>query len=233
MYGRDWPPNKSASRSGEVPGQTKYMIGRDHALTGALGAIALALPPAHLHGPALALAAAATAGAALLPDLDEPGSTASRVAGPPSRAVSWVTGRLAGGHRQATHSLLAAAALAGLAGWVGTHVTAEAVVVGILACLAVRGAVPGPLRRLAWPAGAAAGWWAYTHPLGPGVLAACVGLGILAHLVGDVMTPAGVPALWPWRHRVAVPILARTGSLAERLAVPVIAAVGWALIIWR
>jgi membrane-bound metal-dependent hydrolase YbcI (DUF457 family) len=42
----------------------------------------------------------------LLPNLDEPGLTVSRKLGTISRSVSEVTNKIAGGHRQGTHSLL-------------------------------------------------------------------------------------------------------------------------------
>lgn len=42
-------------------------------------------------------------------------------------------------------------------------------------------------------------------------------LGYLSHIVADMLTPAGVPLLWPCRWRFRLPILApRKGNQLER-----------------
>jgi membrane-bound metal-dependent hydrolase YbcI (DUF457 family) len=82
------------------------MLGRDHALMGGLGFLTIA--PIVLHDPTwqvLGVGTVTSAAFALLPDIDEPGSTVSRKLGPISRGFSEMTRSLAGGHRQATHSL--------------------------------------------------------------------------------------------------------------------------------
>ena len=56
------------------------MLGHDHALSGALAFAAVA-PLLPVSGTQLAVAAALTAGAGILPDLDEPGSTIARTFG--------------------------------------------------------------------------------------------------------------------------------------------------------
>ena len=71
-----------------------------------------------------------------------------------------------------------------------------------------------------------------------------VALGCLAHLVGDWLTPEGVPLCWPWRHRFELPLLdIHTDRWVERcivapllLAVVLLAAVlrfGWLPILLR
>lgn len=52
------------------------------------------------------------------------------------------------------------------------------------------------------------------HALGMAVFA-----GYLAHLVGDMLTPSGVPLLWPLPLRLRVPLLVQTGGIIERLVV--------------
>jgi inner membrane protein len=43
-------------------------------------------------------------------------------------------------------------------------------------------------------------------------------LGYLSHILADMLTPAGVPLLWPCRWRFRLPILApRKGNQLERL----------------
>ena len=56
------------------------MLGHDHALSGALAFTAVA-PLLHVTGVHLAVGAVLTAGAGVLPDLDEPGSTIARTFG--------------------------------------------------------------------------------------------------------------------------------------------------------
>ena len=65
--------------------------------------------------------------------------------------------------------------------------------------------------------------------LGVNSVAAPLVLGYLSHLAADVLTPAGVPLLWPLKRRFAVP-LCRTGGVGEFLVVGVIVAGGsWSL----
>lgn len=86
------------------------MLGRDHALSGAV-AFTAAAPLLHATGIIpMAAGAALTAGAALLPDLDHPSSTAARSLGFLTRTFAWTLARVSGGHRHGTHSLLGIAA---------------------------------------------------------------------------------------------------------------------------
>lgn len=91
------------------------MMGRTHALSGAM-MFGLAAPVASYVTPLslaeLALGTAVCAGGAVLPDIDHPGSGVSRTFGPLTRGFAVVIGRLSGGHRRGTHSLLGAAAFA-------------------------------------------------------------------------------------------------------------------------
>lgn len=63
-------------------------------------------------------------------------------------------------------------------------------------------------------------------------LALAAGAGYLAHLLGDLLTPSGVPLLWPWPGRVRVPLV-RTGGLLERYVVFPVAALGFAALTMR
>src|SRR6266702_6498249 len=86
------------------------MLGRDHALSGALAFAAVA-PLLHVTGVHLAAGMALTAGAGVLPDIDEPGSTIARTFGFLTGTFSWIVHRISGGHRKGTHSLLGIALL--------------------------------------------------------------------------------------------------------------------------
>jgi membrane-bound metal-dependent hydrolase YbcI (DUF457 family) len=82
------------------------MLGRSHALSGAvagLGAGSLVL-----HEPAgqLALLCGLTAAYALAPDIDQCGSTSARSLGFVTEALAWVIRKVSGGHRHGTHSLV-------------------------------------------------------------------------------------------------------------------------------
>src|SRR5690606_21692313 len=104
------------------------MMGHSHALSGALvwlaaapGLAALTPVAEHATVPAELLAGALVcAGAAMLPDLDPPKATIAQTFGPVTWVLSKAVNALAGGHRQATHSLLFC-----LAAGVGAHLLAE------------------------------------------------------------------------------------------------------------
>jgi membrane-bound metal-dependent hydrolase YbcI (DUF457 family) len=95
------------------------MLGHDHALSGALAFVAVA-PLLPVSGTQLAVAATLTAGAGILPDLDEPGSTIARTFGFLTGAFAWIVHQLSGGHRKGTHSLLGLALLTIAAFWAGS-----------------------------------------------------------------------------------------------------------------
>jgi membrane-bound metal-dependent hydrolase YbcI (DUF457 family) len=89
------------------------VLGRDHALLGAVGYLVAA--PMILHDPSwqvLGVGAVTSAAFALLPDIDEPGSTVSRKLGIISQTFSGVVRNVSGGHRAATHSIFFAAIVA-------------------------------------------------------------------------------------------------------------------------
>lgn len=215
------------------------MLGRDHALSGALAWLAVAPEVARLLGertsPAeIAVGAATCAGFALLPDIDEPNSTVSRKLGPVSRGVSQVTRTLAGGHRQATHSL-AFVALVGGGCWAATtNRTVSAVVVAACVLLVARMVVPlglGKTFGLSAGLAVAAGWWTWQGHAGRDWLSAVAMIGVVCHLLGDMLTREGVPPLWPVRWRVAVPLLGHTSSLRETLLGTVMSC-GIAFFLW-
>ena len=212
------------------------MNGRNHALSGLLAWLAVAPPATQAMGeslglPVLAAGALLSAGAAVLPDIDHPGSSVSRTFGAASKLTSLGVAALAGGHRQRTHSLVfvatigCATALAAALGAWGAGAT-----VGVAAALAVRLVGPRSWRGALGPlvAGGAVGWSVATAVPAGGWLAGAVVLGSLAHLLGDAITPEGVPLLWPLPGRVALPLL-RSGGPGES----VVTVVCSALIVWR
>jgi membrane-bound metal-dependent hydrolase YbcI (DUF457 family) len=235
-----------------VDGGGGAVMGRSHALSGAVawlgGCALLAGLGARPAVGTVVVGAVVTAGAALLPDIDHPGSVVARSLGPVTRLVAQgtATGAAAlrtascrcctgrGGHRAVTHTVVfavVAGAVVSLLCWWGGDVAA-AVVAGLAAALAVRGMLRRRTRGAYGAAGsglligvmAAAlpgpggGWWWVGLPLG---------LGCLVHALGDALTFTRVPLLWPIRIRgcrwaalgVWAPLRFRTGSAAELLVV--------------
>ncbi len=170
--------------------------------------------------------AAVCAGAALLPDLDHPSSTATRrfsvfswLACHAVRPLSAAVFRLTRGprdHGKGTHRGLAhtavGAVLLGLAVNLASATWGTPVLLGTLfVCLALAlkgldALVPGP-PSLVIAAGLT--WGVHTGIPGgtagtAGWLGTAVTLGMLVHAVGDAITESGAPLLWP------VPIRGRT-----------------------
>jgi membrane-bound metal-dependent hydrolase YbcI (DUF457 family) len=161
------------------------------------------------------------AGASLLPDIDHPQSTVARTLGPVTQLPAAAIASIAGGHRQKTHTILFCALMGPLAAWViaqwkyglfGMYM--------LFAAWAIRLLLPD--TKSLWgglgPAvlAAAAAWAAADVPAGAWVPLAVV-FGALAHLVGDMLTPGGVPILLPFsKKRFAMPLFT-TGTAGEQV----------------
>lgn len=231
------------------------MMGRTHALTGWCAGLAAAPLIGVATGAPQLVFAATTAGFALLPDLDHPGATATRLLGWFTRVVSWllrkVSARLyaatkgprdercAGTHRHLSHTVLFALALGGTTA-VGAAVGGRWVVLGVvLFGLLLAAAVLGDWVLLA---GVGAGAWMVLGSDAAAALAdvgaflgAAVALGCVVHDLGDAITEAGCPFLFPllirgetW-YEIRPPrwLRFRTGKRFERCVVfPVFAALG-------
>lgn len=214
------------------------VLGHSHATSGALAwsAAAAALPLTVLTYPAsqmgnirpvdLVMGALLTAGAALLPDADHPNGTISHVLGPVSHAackfISWISG----GHRHGTHSFLFVA-LVTVGTWAGLHWIGRwftLALVFFLLALAVRALhlAPSGEGPKAWGthiALAASGTFVMDYFISdkPAWLPFSVGLGALAHILGDCLTDRGCRLLWPLDIRTRIPIIDRTGNKMETL----------------
>jgi membrane-bound metal-dependent hydrolase YbcI (DUF457 family) len=204
------------------------MMGHTHALSGATAFLA-ASSLLHLGSPAaVAVGAVCAAGAALLPDLDHPSASPARAFGPASwllsRTVCWVSG----GHRHATHSVIGLAGFT-VAAWWANHTGGRPLVIALtfLAGLAARALLPRGRDRkwkLDWADIAStahavgAGWGAHllvAAHMDLSVVPWAVGIGVAAHIAGDMLTPEGCPLWWPsLRYCRAAEI--RTDSWQER-----------------
>lgn len=236
------------------------MLARSHALSGAAGwlaACAAAGPVAGIHPPlpAVTTGAVVAAAAALLPDIDHPGSTVARSLGPLTRTIARVVSRLSdavrdstcgccattgtSGHRTLTHTLAFAAVVGVVVSAAGVwwgHLAAAVVVtasIGLvgLALLPRRRARAGVVVLMVYAGaqvytgGAGVDWW---------WLGAPAGWGVLTHSLGDAATHHGVPLWWPvsrrgcrWR-RVGLPtwLRFRTGGGVETLVSVLMVAAG-------
>jgi Txe/YoeB family toxin of toxin-antitoxin system len=192
------------------------MLGRDHALSGALVFAALG-PSLHVTGPHLVTGVAIAAGAGVLPDLDHPDSTIAQTFGFLTEAFAWVVRRISGGHRHGTHALVGIAVFtagAVAAGWyqlsgrlVGHavfswHMLPAALYLALLYSAALRALHIGGHHGDLLGIGAAV-ITCYTRadlalvPVGHWhvpLLALAIGLGTAAHIAGDELTHGGCPS---------------------------------------
>ena len=203
------------------------MLARGHALSGAVGWLAAAPLLEVAMGPLttaqLAAGALVTAGAALAPDIDHPGSTIARNLGPAGRMAAGGV-KLTLGHRGLTHSL-ACVALVGVASWwavvVAGLLRVPSVLAGVTVGLAAHLLLRGTWTRVAPTAGVVAGvavgglLWSGAVAVGAWLPVALT-TGVLLHIAGDALTSAGVPLFAPLRHRrVGMPVFGATGGLVE------------------
>lgn len=199
------------------------MLGRSHVATGAAGFLAVVAPGYALAGHALtpgevACGTLVAAGAALLPDLDHPKATVSRAMGPFSWAASRIISKLAGGHRNGTHSLLALAAVCA-----GAHfaLASGSLIAAFLLCfmcvsLVARLFLDGfnDATSAVVAAVISAGLVAITPEFA--WLPVAIGGGYALHLAGDAITKEGVPLAWPANRTRFRFGLVRTGGRLER-----------------
>jgi hypothetical protein len=202
-----------------------YVLGHSHALSG-LAAGAATLPWAPVHGTVAQVAwISAAGGFAMLPDLDQRGSTISRMWGPVTDVPAGLVGTVARGHRWGTHdAILGPAVLGGLAhlaaGAYWSSLLLMALAIG-LALRALHFVIPGRAENtvignlvLSW----GGAWYLLGHSPTPSWLPGAVAVGVLAHIAGDFLTKEGVPVpvFWLLRRSRLAPIHLRTGALVEK-----------------
>lgn len=220
------------------------MLGRSHLITGAAGFLGVVAPAAAAAGHALSPAEIAcgtlvASGAAMLPDLDHPRATVSRSLGPVSFVASRLISRLAGGHRNGTHSALAVALVAVCANglilsnpgnlWVPFALSFLCVA---LVCRVLLDA-QNDLTSALCAAVVSAGLVAVTPDFS--WLGIAVTTGYALHLAGDAITKEGVPLAWPLnRTRFRVAGITTGGRLERGVALGcglLVGALAWSTVL--
>jgi membrane-bound metal-dependent hydrolase YbcI (DUF457 family) len=225
------------------------MMGAHHAITGAAAWVAISATVPHLTTGVYPVSvvgvftgAIVCAGAALLPDADHSSATISRSVPIVGHAVTGAIGRLAGGHRQGLHSILATIGVLALSIALGTlHVMtaigevpagSEIATVGLVAFAAKALKLTRGGWVLPWLLGAVIGGIViFLAPNELVWLPVAITVGFVAHLVGDSLTIGGVPFLWPWKpvpptFWQQLPVLKSIWKRNGYFAVPILGATG-------
>lgn len=205
------------------------MMGKSHAATGAFAGAATTAAYAQLTGtdptPALMVAGIATgAGAALLPDLDHPNSTATHSLGPLTRLLCLILRPISrltykttgtkyddgeGSHRALTHTALFALLIGALVAVAATRWDAvTAAVLWLTTSLTLRSLVAHmdlnvrqrDITTLLGVSAAAAAITAalmWLEDVSAPYLGICLSVGMIVHVLGDMITKERAPLLWP------------------------------------
>jgi len=214
------------------------MLGHSHALSGAVAGLAMGIV-LHMPVPHVAALAGLTAGMALLPDLDKCGSSPARCLGFLSEAIAWIFGRISGGHRHATHSVLGVTVFTALA-WVSAHYRADwAGKAGLALLLTLSAAAALEALHIARGhvadlMGIALASWEVWTGYGLNLIPLAVLIGCSTHIAGDMLTDSGCMLGYPvLRHRFHLlpePFAFTTGTRPELLIVDPILTTGLVLL---
>jgi membrane-bound metal-dependent hydrolase YbcI (DUF457 family) len=238
------------------------MMGRDHALSGALVFAALATT-LHVNDAHLAAGVALCAGAGVLPDIDHQDTSVSSSFGFLTEGFSWLVALLSGGHRHGTHSIFGIAAFTGGSFAAGAyqlsgpkvtgighpafswHLVPALLLMSLLYSAALRALHVGGHHGDLLGIGAAivtcySGADLTRLPVGSWhvpMLAIAVALGCAAHIAGDELTHGGCPIFWPVSmhefHLLPRPLQFTTAKLCETWIVFPLLVVGLGLAVWH
>ena len=248
-------------------------MGGHHAASGAAAWVAVASTGPYtlgwypLDATGVLIGGMATAGTALVCDWDHRSSTIAHSLPPLSNVIAVGIENASGGHRQGTHSVLGAAffvLLAAMAGQIQLQTDWGLLSVGAgLLCMFMINIAAKALKL--FPKSGFVSNWIFALAMAGLVtwfapdqwtwLPVSMLIGVVVHIVGDMVTTGGVPLLWPlvirppkvlrrlpvlrtfWRPNgaLSIPILGRAGSRREWLVlIPVssYAMVGMCMAAW-
>lgn len=190
------------------------------------------------------------AGAALVPDADHHNATIAHSLPPLSNVMCGSIGKLSGGHRHGTHSIVGITVftvIAYIAGLLtfdleghGPVYAGAGIMTVLLAAFAAKALkiIPDRMRKSPWAVGLAAGALvAFFPPEHQHWFPIAMGLGVVVHILGDMMTTGGCNLAWPMTLRppkfiqkmpvinrcwmkngyLAFPVLGNAGSIREWL----------------
>lgn len=229
------------------------MLGTHHAISGAAAWVAVTSTVPYTLGldplpvSSVVLGALVTAGAALLPDVDHHNATIAHSGGFVTKGIAAAAGAASGGHRHGMHSILAIGGFT-VSAVLASRWDATVPVLGLIpagSALLMLALVAFATKALHFSRGGILKLWAGAAVIVVAVLTLApeqlewlpksVMLGVILHLLGDIITTGGVPLLWPWVPKpprsvaaspllnamwkpngyVAVPILGNAGSARE------------------
>lgn len=223
------------------------MMGRTHATSGAVAYLALQplLSQTGVLSPTPAtvvIGTVAAAGAALLPDLDHKHATVTQSLGFVTRGMTTLVSAVSGGHRNGTHSILGLVAFT-LVAWAATFSPlAFALVLGFLFSIALsalrlevsRCTVVHTLFVIVFSVAALWVLGFTSIPIHVMVLPVATGIGVAAHIAGDMLTKEGCPLFYPFITFRFHVLALTTGGFTERVIVgPVLGLVAIALCLWQ
>lgn len=229
------------------------MMGIGHSVSGAAAWVAVTSTVPYTLGldplpvSSVLLGALVTAGAALLPDVDHHNATIAQSGGLVTKGVAAVASGASGGHRHGLHSLLAIGGFTLSAVLAGRY-EATVPVLGLIpagSAILMLALVAFAAKALRFSRGGILKLWSSAAVVVIGVLVVSpeqfvwlpksVMLGVILHLLGDLITTGGLPLLWPWIPKppkslasshvlsamwlpngyVALPVLGNAGSKRE------------------
>lgn len=215
-------------------------LGHTHALAGAATGAAVGLFALHTAVTGTADLALLGASFGVVPDIDKCGATVSRSFGFLTEAFAWLVGRISGGHRHGTHSIIGIGVFTGLAwlacefrhDWPGRIGLALILAIGFAAGLrALR--IGGHFADLLALAAAAAicltGWKLALIPIG-------VAVGTATHIVTDMLTTEGCPLAWPASRKhfgLPHPLSFTTGTWRENWIIAPLCMLALVWLSWR
>ncbi|GAA1347378.1 metal-dependent hydrolase [Arthrobacter roseus] len=245
------------------------MMGGNHAACGAAAWVAVTSTGSHAFGwyplePAgVVIGGLVTAGAALICDSDHRRSSIAYALPPVTNVLAFLIGKVSGGHRNGTHSIIGVVVfilLAALAASWQPVIRGHQVALGagllcmFLVAIALKTLEVFPRRSVLanWFFGLlAAVIVCFLAPVQGPWLPLAMGIGVTAHILGDLTTVGGVPLFWPlkfgppkswnmpfWRTSgfISIPILGTAGSWREKVVIVPIAAYalfGFGLAAWK